>query len=118
MFQFGKFLTLAIFAVALVYLLTRRRALEALPSLRPFAGPFFMMAAVWLVTAVELVAIRLESGAFPPLMTLQPGAGPAYTEGAFPPAFYMLEHLFGAMAYVWLAVAVWRTSRTDAETPA
>jgi MFS superfamily sulfate permease-like transporter len=118
MFQFGRFLTLFIGAVALMYIVGRRRHIQALPALQPFIGPLVMMAAVWLVTVLELVATRIESGVFPGLPGLEPGSVPPYTEGSWPPICCLFEHIFGMIAYVWLAWAVWRLSKTEPESRA
>jgi hypothetical protein len=117
MFQFGKILTLGIAIMVGVYLLVNRRQIRAVPSLRPFVGPFILMSAWWLVTFLELIAIWIERGAFPSLLEVERGLAMTNTEGVAPPILYLLEHTLGTAAYLWLLLVVWRMSRTAREVP-
>jgi hypothetical protein len=117
MFQFGKILTLGIAIMVGVYLLLHRRQIRAVPSLRPFVGPFLLMSVWWLVTVVEMMAIWIERGAFPSLLEVEHGLAMTYTEGVGPPIFYLLGHLLGTAGYVWLLLVVWRMSRSAREAP-
>jgi len=117
MFQFGKILTLGIAIMVGVYLLLHRRQIRALPSLRPFVGPFILMSAWWVVTFLEMIAIWIERGAFPSFLEVEHGLATTYTVGVVPPILYLLEHTLGTAAYLWLLLVVWRMSRSAREAP-
>jgi hypothetical protein len=106
MYEFGEILTLAICVVAAVYVLTNRRRIGQLQSLRPFVFPFMLALVGWIATVVE--GIPQGGPGLPTLVFWTSSPGVVAAGGSFGEVFNALEHVCLAASGVWLLVVLWR----------
>jgi len=106
MFQFGEILTLAISAIAAIFLLINGRRILATPNLRPFVLPLILMIVSWIATVVEGIFLPLPANGW--VVVMQESVGLAADEPLATTVCNFVEHISTVAAAILLLVAVLR----------
>jgi hypothetical protein len=114
MFQFGEVLALALSLIALVYLVTCWRRIQAQPLLRPFVGPFLVLMVAFVSTVTEGVFVE---GANIPWIVFGEDSIRVASDNPASALFNLAEHAAYAAATIWLLVATWQVFRRRQGTP-